>query len=331
MVGLGVTTSYGIGYRGRVTISDVRVPGGSTDLPGTAADWRPQGAKLSFVEVSAGGPGALRMELGSDGKATPVLASRWFPAAVPAVIVDPGTPTSAGILGSGLTGKDRPLATVAELPWAPGLPGAAAVVDLDLLRHWGSRVGESGRIQVWFDTEDPAALARVRDALRGQGIEVSGVRRLSEVRASYDASVPAWSLQLGVLAAVAGLLLAALVLVLLVASTWRRRSRDLACLGMGGVPRRGLGRIAVGELLPTVVLAVLAGGGCGLLGAILALPTVPLFAQPRPASTLDLSVPWAPVLLALAAALVVLGLVAWLSGRAVAAAGARLSRVREVL
>ena len=185
-------------------------------------------------------------------------------------------------------------------------------------------------MQVWFDTEDPAALDRVRAALRPAGIEVAGVRRVSEVRAAYDTSVPAWSLQLGVLAAVAGLLLAALVLVLLVASTWRRRSRDLACLAMTGMPQRALGRVAVGEQLPIVLLAVLAGGGCGLLGAALALPTVPLFATEKPASTLDLSAPWAPVLAVLAGALVVLGLVAWLCGAAVAGR-ARLSRVRETL
>jgi len=156
------------------------------------------------------------------------------------------------------------------------------------------------------------------------------VRRVSDVRHSYDSAVPAWSLQLGVLAAAAGLLLAALVLVLLVASTWRRRSRDLACLGLAGVPRRGLSRVAVGEQLPVVLLAVLVGAGCGLLGAVLALPAVPLFAEPRDAATLDLSAPWGSVLVVLLAALLVLGLVAWLCGRTVAAR-ARLSRVREVL
>ena len=78
------------------------------------------------------------------------------------------------------------------------------------------------------------------------------------------------------------------------------------------------------------LLAVLVGAGCGLLGAVLALPTVPLFAEPRDASTLDLSAPWGSVLAVLVAALLVLGLVAWLCGRTVAAR-ARLSRVREVL
>jgi hypothetical protein len=57
---------------------------------------------------------------------------------------------------------------------------------------------------------------------------------------------------------------------------------------------------------------------------------VPLFALPPPESALDLSVPWAGVLAALAVALVGLGLVAWLCGRTVAAR-ARLSRVREAL
>jgi hypothetical protein len=202
------------------------------------------------------------------------------------------------------------------------------VVDLDLLQHWGTRTGRTARIQVWFDSEDQAALDRVRSALQGAGIEVAGVRRVSEVRAAYDRSVPAWSLELGVLAAVVAVALAGLVLVLLAAATGRRRSRDLACLRMSGVPRRGLARVATGEQLPVVLLAVLAGAGCGLVGAALALPTVPLFAETPPPGTLVLAAPWGSVLAALAAALAVLALVAWLCGRAVAAR-ARLARVRE--
>jgi putative ABC transport system permease protein len=235
------------------------------------------------------------------------------------------------VIGSGLTGSDRTMTGVAALPRAPGVDGDATVVDLDLLAHWGTRAGKGARMQVWLDTEDPAELDRVRTALSRAGIEISGVRRLSAVRASYDTSVPAWSLQLGVLAAVAGLLLAALVLILLVVSTWRRRTRDLACLGLSGVPRSGLRRVAVGELLPTALLAVLAGAGCGVLGAALALPAVPLFAEPRDVSTVDLSTPWPVVLAVLALALFALAVVTLLCGLLVAAAGQRLSRAREAL
>lgn len=325
VVGLSVATSYGKRSAGRLVLDRLRVAGGTTDLPGTAADWRAEGAAGTRV---ADAPGGLALDLDSDGTTAPVLTSRFFPPALPAVLVGGSTGQATG---SGLGGTDRPLAGVAALPRAPGLPGAAALVDLDLLQHWGSRAGESARVQVWFDSEDPSALARVTAALDRAGVEVAGVRRLSAARAGYAASVPAWSLQLGVLAAVAGLLLAGLVLVLLVASTWRRRSRDLACLAMGGTPRRALRRVAIGEQLPVVLLAVLAGGGCGLLGAVLALPTVPLFARPPEPSTVDLSVPWVPVLAVLAAALVVLGLVAALCGSRLAAAGGRLSRVREAL
>ena len=335
VVQFAVSAYFGTGYSGRLTISDVRVPGGRTDLPGTAADWRAIVADANRVEVASGAPGTLAVRMSNDGRSQLGLTSRWFPAALPAVIVGPGLAPagarSAGtVLGTALNGGQLNLTGITSLPRAPAVDGPAAVVDLGLLQHWGSRAGSSARMQVWFDTEDPAVLAEVRTVLQRAGIEIAGVRRVSDVRDSYDASVPAWSLQLGVLAAAAGLLLAALVLVLLVASTWRRRSRDLACLGLTGVPRRGLDRVAVGEQLPVVLLAVLVGAGCGLLGAVLALPTVPLFAQPRDASTLELSAPWGSVLAVLVVALLVLGLVAWLCGRTVAAR-ARLSRVREVL
>jgi hypothetical protein len=335
VVQFAVSAIFGIGYSGRLAISDVRVPGGRTDLPGTAADWRAGVAGANRVEVATGAPGTLAVRMSNDGKSQLGLPSRWFPTALPAVIVGPGSPPPGGrstgaVLGNTLNGAQLDLTGIASLPRAPAVAGPAALVDLGLLQHWGDRVGRTARMQAWFDTEDPAVLAEVSTALQRAGIEISGVRRVSDVRDSYDTSVPAWSLQLGVLAAAVGLLLAALVLVLLVASTWRRRSRDLACLGLTGVPRRGLSRVAVGEQLPVVLLAVLVGAGCGLLGAVLALPAVPLFAQPRDASTLDLSAPWGSVLIVLLAALLVLGAVAWLCGRTVAAR-ARLSRVREVL
>lgn len=327
VVGFSVSVTYGAAYSGRLTIGDVRVPGGRTDLPGTVADWRPGTDRLARIDPAAAGPD-LVLRVTGDGRTTPVLTSRWLPVPLPAVV----TGSSGGtVVGRGLAGTERTMTRIAALPRAPSLDGAAAIVDLDLLTHWGTRAGTGTRIQVWFDTDDPATLDRVRAALSGAGVEISGVRRASDVRASYDASVPAWSLQLGVLAAVAGLLLAALVLVLLVVSTWRRRTRDVACLALSGVPRRGLRRAAIGEQLPTALLAVLAGAGCGVLGAVLALPTVPLFAAPRPLSTMDLSVPWPVVVAVLALALVALGLVTWLCGVLVAAAGGRLSRVRETL
>ncbi|HST64714.1 MAG TPA: FtsX-like permease family protein, partial [Mycobacteriales bacterium] len=334
VVGFSVSVTYGAAYSGSVTIGDVRAAGGTTDLPGAVGDWRPGTDRLTRIDPAAaasGGPAAapsgLTLRVAGDGRSTPVLTSRWFPAPLPAVVIGPDS--GGTVVGRGLSGSDRTMTGIATLARAPSLEGAAAVVDLDLLTHWGTRAGSGARIQAWFDTEDPAVVDRVRTALSRAGVEVSAVRQVSAVRAGYDSSVPAWSLQLGVLAAVAGLLLAALVLVLLVVSSWRRRTRDLACLELSGVPRRGLRRTAVGEQLPAALLAVLAGAGCGILGAAFALPTVPLFATPRPVSTVDLSAPWPVVLAVTGIALAVLGAVTWLCGLLVAAAGNRLSRVRE--
>ena len=281
VAGLTVGSFSGVAYKGHLTISQVKVAGGSTNLPGAVADWRPGIDRLDRVEASADSPDGLTLNLVNNGVSGLGMTSRWLPTVLPTVIAGPGTDPAAGIVnGNGLDGDDRALVSVGRLPRAPGVDGPAALVSLDLLQHWGSRVAKSARIQVWFDSENPVRLARVRAALQRSGVEISEVRRVSDVRRSYDASVPAWSLQLGVLVALAGLVIAALVLVLLLASTFRRRSRDLACLGMSGVPRRGLTRASVGEQLPIVVLAVLAGAGCGLVGAVLALPTVPLFAVP---------------------------------------------------
>ncbi|HEY6747374.1 MAG TPA: FtsX-like permease family protein [Mycobacteriales bacterium] len=331
VTGFGIRSTPGSRYEGRLTISDVRVPGGSADLPGTVADWRPGAKDLSRVEATAAGPGSLTVRLLNDGVGPLGMTSRYLPTSSPALVAGPGTdPAARQVTGTGLNGADRDLDIVGRLPLAPAVSGPAALVDLDLFQRWGNRVARTSRIQVWFDSEDPAVLAPVQEALRRNGVEVSDVHRVSDVRRSYEASVPSWSLQLGGLVAVAALLFAGLVIVLVVAGAWRRRSRDLACLALSGVPRRGLGRMASGEQLPVVFLAVLAGAACGQLGAFFALPTVPLFAVAREPWTLDLSTPVGSVLAVLAIELVVLGLVAWLCGRVVLAR-ARLTRVAETL
>ena len=331
--GLTVRSSPGVVYSGNMQLGQVRITGGSTDLPGAVADWRagttPQGTDR--VEAVASGSGTLSLRLENTGRGSLGMTSRWFPVAVPALVGGPDrTGGGAGSIGSGLDGTQRAMTRVGSLPWAPGVGGPARVVDLGLLEHWGSRVARSGRIQVWFDSESPARLAQVRTALEGAGLTLHDVRRLSQVRRAYDTAVPAWSLQLGVLVASAGLLLAALVLALLVASTWRLRTWDLACLGMSGVPRRGLARIAIGEQLPAVLISVPVGAACGVVGARYALPTVPLFPSVQQPPGLDLSVPWATVGVMLAGALLVLGLIAAACGYAVVAR-AHLSRVREPL
>ena len=60
---------------------------------------------------------------------------------------------------------------------------------------------------------------------------------------------------------------------------------------IGGVLLLANRYVPLGLLLlgPVVVLAVVAGSACGLIGAHLAMPSVPLFARPPAVSTLDLA------------------------------------------
>jgi hypothetical protein len=185
-------------------------------------------------------------------------------------------------------------------------------------------------VQLWFADDDPALLERTRAALSDHGVTLGDTTTLAETRRGYDESTAAWSLQLAVVVGIAALLIALLVLVVTAVSGWRFRTRDLAALRMGGIPGRSIGTMAVAAQLPAVVLGVVAGTACGLYGAFLALPIVPLFASAPEVSTLDLGTAWGGVAAAAAAAAVVLGLGAALIGRALARrSDAR--RLRETL
>jgi nitrate/nitrite transporter NarK len=94
------------------------------------------------------------------------------------------------------------------------------------------------------------------------------------------------------------------------------------------VPRQTVRRLAWTTQLPAVVLGGLAGAACGLVGAAVSMPIVPLFAQAPGVDTLDLATPWTPVVTVVAAVLAVLvagsTLLGWSVFRRVA-----LERLRE--
>ena len=77
------------------------------------------------------------------------------------------------------------------------------------------------------------------------------------------------------------ILIALLVLLVLAATGWRDRARDLAILRLNGAGRRTTRRLAVWAQLPAILLAVAAGVAAGLVGAALAMPDVCVL--PRPA------------------------------------------------
>ena len=321
-----VSAAPGVELEGGLDLSDLRVDGRAVDW-GHAADWNTTEGQYAVIRPSDGPGGALRLDVSTQGIYPADVTPAWVPVAVPALLPaarkDPLGPEV-----NGLDGKDRAARSVGRIPLVPTMPRRSALVDLDALSR-GAQAGYESRIEVWL-VDDPALLATVRSSLRDQGVNVVDVRRLADVRQTYQDTVATWSLALGAVVGSATVLVALLVLLVLAVTGWRERSRDLAVLRLSGADRRTTRRLAVWSLQPAILLAIAAGVASGLVGAALAMPDVPLFATPPQAPVIDLATAWPAVLSVTALYLVVLPVAAAAAGRRIARR-AHVERVREAV
>ena len=184
------------------------------------------------------------------------------------------------------------------------------------------------RVEVWADSA--AALGRAEEQLKARGVTLHDVTTVDDVRAELDASPAAWSLALSVLVGGAAILVAALVMLVATATTWRARATDLAALRMAGLPGRSLRRMELLGQLPVVLVGVVTGAVCGVVAAVYALPGLRQFTDPPAVDTTDFSTPWPAVAAAAAVALLVMTLLAVATSRWTASR-APLSRIREVV
>jgi ABC-type lipoprotein release transport system permease subunit len=165
------------------------------------------------------------------------------------------------------------------------------VVDLDgLLRRPDAYPVQDAAVSVWGD--DRALMERAEAELRKRGVPVNSMTTQAQARQALDETPAAWALSLAFLVGGAGLLVAALVMVVVTATTWRSRAADLAALRMTGVSVRRLRRVELLATLPVVLVGCLAGAVCGVVAAHFALPDVRQFTQSPAVSTIDYSVPW---------------------------------------
>lgn len=298
LVSLSLSTLVGSSMAGTVGLSDVTADGAAVPL---GDGWRPFRDPTGASVVPSTESDGISLEAKTDGQQRVTVPQGWVPLQVPALITD-ATPRDSFQL-TGLDGRTRAAGVVGRLARVPGAPERTAVVDLDVLRR-AATVASDARIELW--ASDRAALDEVTAALHTQGIAIVDTTTLADVRRGYDQSTAAWSVRLGLLVGLAGVAVALLLLAVLAVSSWRVRARDLAALWLSGVPRRSVRSLAWTAQLPAVVLGAVAGAACGLLGAALSMPIVPLFAEAPGVSTLDLATPWLPVLVVAAAALVVL-------------------------
>jgi putative ABC transport system permease protein len=328
--GLTIVKLPGSEIAGTLTLNDVRADRKPVRI-GPGSTWESvTDTEIGSVVVRSAGDG-ITMDLDAGGGNALMVNHGWSPSVVPAITTGPLPAGGDGnaFLAQGIDGLNRDATRVASLPRVPASGPQTAIMNLDVLQR-GVAVNAESRIMLWFAHDDPATLAKVRRALSARGVRIATSTSLTDRRRGYDETTTAWSLQLAGAVGAVSLLIAILVLLVIAATTWRLRSRDLAALRMTGVSRGAVRRIAVAEHVTAVLLAGLAGALCGVVGAHFALPTIPLFATAPEVSTLDLGTAWIAVGAATASAVVLLIVVGWVSGEAIARR-AVLDRVRESL
>ncbi|TDU87455.1 FtsX-like permease family protein [Kribbella voronezhensis] len=290
------------GFKGRIEIGKLTMEGGKAVPLGAAADWRPVKAidgTPGSIAVDDRSGGGLAFDLTNTGNEQ-FIQHGSVPAVVPALI-SPGFVFSDATTVPGTDGLavpvqkiDRPQGTINRYPLN------AAVVDLENIRRLGGSVDQlSTEFQVWLNADGLANSQRVIDGLGQAGMVATLIDRHSDRIATYGRSASALALQLTPVVGIAGWSLAIIVLLLMVVTSWRSRAQDYASLRITGVPAGTTGRAARWEQTGPVALAALLGSACGVFGAQIALPMIPLFAETLLKSPipLDLHTNWTVALL----------------------------------
>ncbi|MGW7686082.1 FtsX-like permease family protein [Kribbella sp. NPDC054772] len=309
-LGIGRETLDPAGLEGDLVISKLA----SDDHPsiglGKPDDWKPFAQVESDQGSLAAKPGgALTIAMKSFGN-DEFLQYATVPPVTPAFVTPEyryadNTTTSPAIDGTPIT-----LARIDRLRGPVNRYGdRTAVVDLETVRRLGGAVDEGGTdFELWLNKDGLANVDAITAKLSKAGFNADLVDRRDDRIASYGRSASALALQLTPVVGIAAWVLAIVVLLLTVVTSWRSRAQDYASLKITGVPASTTGRAARWEQTGPVALAVLLGTVCGLIGAQVALPLIPLFATSGGPVPLDLGTSW-PV-----------AIVLWIAGTAVLAA-----------
>ena len=241
-----------------------------------------------------------------------------------------GVRSAAQVLSPDLSGSEVVYELVGRVPQVPRSGTRGVLVDLAAVLAGPSAAAAAGRTtyDIWLAEDDPEREADLRRELADRGLHVIGRDTTGAHIDAFEAEGPVLALRLALLAGLAALVLAALVLVVGVATSGSGRARDLAGLRLVGVPADIVRRASVREHLVVAVLGVAAGGVLGVVAAHAALPDIPLSATPADRMPLVLGPAWPAVLVTVLACLALLSLVSVAVGRRLAAA-ATPERLRE--
>ena len=311
LTGLVVHNRTEVDLVGVVTVHAASVEGSPLSL-GSPGEWTDATLHSRGSVVSRDSEAGMAFRTTVDRGFDARIGHLSVPDRMPAVTSGELPPDSQDELFTsvGLDGVLREMQQVGTEPYFPGAPADTAMVNLDVLERDGTELDLATRLLVYLGPSVSADAAT--QALRDHGVAVEGVTRIDDVQREYERSAPAWALQLGVVAAGAAALLAALVLALSFITSWPIRSADVVALRLNGVSKRRATLVAVLETVPLVLISVVIGIACGLIGSRIALPDLPFFDTTPTVPVEDLRTSWHTVLPAgagLLVALTVLGTV----------------------
>ncbi len=315
--------------KGRITLSGLALDGAPL-LIGDPQGWldpRPTAAAGSLSVTGSGADLVLDVDA-TDRRLTATRRDVPVPSPVALAGRPPADAVGDDFTLTGLGGRPVPARAVQEVAALPGVGGRGALSDLDAALRQGGPAPVGSSLEVWVATEDPDVLAAVSRGVGSAGVPVASTTTLSERRAAYERSATGWGLLLGVFTGVMALLVSALVVVVVAVTSWRGVARDLAGLRVAGVPLRDLRSAVRREQVFMVVVGVLLGAACGILGSFLAIGLIPLFDQPSTVPAPQLAPAWGAIVAAGLASLLVVGAGALLAGRGVLARAVP-SRLRE--
>lgn len=291
---------------------------GAVDLAPSGADgWR-SGITTTIVpieggaEVVSGSDGTVSVAVDLErGDAAIAVADR--PAALPTLH---GTDYDTAAGSTRVAGLDGRFVDAAPGGFGllPRLGNEGTLADLRLALAATSGPSTGLTYQVWLAPDAPES---VRGALEQQGLTILGEESVDDRLEVLSRSGEALALRLFVITALVALGLAAGTLLAYSFIMIRRRAYELAALKALGADHALLVRSGRRELLVLVVSGVALGAVSGLAAASAALPAL------LAGTGIDGPPPWygpawTPVLLLLAATLLLLGLIADVSARSTA-------------
>ncbi|KAB2342724.1 FtsX-like permease family protein [Actinomadura rudentiformis] len=294
--------------------------------------WRVYGVEdqdfMSTYGVEGGsGRGGLRVTfdtpLGLWQGMKPVAGPHESTAIVTTGVLEDET-TKARIRG--LNGERMAVTAPFTVRVLPAAAESGVVVDEAEARRAAGTIAEKWvEHQIWTTAD---AAPGIKDKVRAAGMTVHAERTLQQEIRDLGQQGPGLALTLLLAASVAAALLAAAGALLSLYASGRRRTYELAALGVAGARRRALRRSLLLEQLVVLGYGTFVGVGAGLLTVWLVLPSVPQFVH-RPAAPKLTYAPDPLLLTAVVAAAVAVTLSgAWLMSRAIMAR-VRADQLRE--